>query len=615
MNQSLKNKSRNLADFWGTISRSSGDPLFIYSDKKYSYPLLAEDIRKTTTFLKNKNVQEGDSVLLITSHVYLAPQLFLSCLFNGVNSVILDTEIKPEFLGAVIEQTRPKIIFCDSDKFQGENSLDIPVIKIRKEQQKKGTLLGKLFSGSDLKKVDPSLQVILETLEPEEPLLPETDGFAYVLYTSGTTSSPKGVQITRKNLLTHLKTLSMYFGYSSGDRVLNILPYHHVDGFIQGPILCSFNGSLLIRPFAFSILKTDDLLSVIRQNKITHFITVPTLLSLLHPSHEEESSVFSHPEFKFIVSAAGNLEKKLWANFQDKFHVRIANLYGLTESVTGSLFCGPQEENYRLGSIGKPVDCEVKLVDDNQNEIHEFNKTGELCLKGDHIMAGYVANQTATAEILKDGWLHTGDLVSKDEDGFFWIRGRKKSVIIRGGINIYPEEISEALNAFDEVKESVTIGCEDEIWGELAVACFVPADGYSVQTDQLYNKLRSVLPSEKIPDELVELNELPKGPSGKIQIETVKKYLATLEGKKSEEKKSGDSSEMILKLAADAFKVPEAKLTLTSSPENTPGWDSLGHMVLISAIEKTFSVKLSMKEIMKVETLGHAVDMLKKKGI
>lgn len=396
---------------------------------------------------------------------------------------------------------------------------------------------------------------------------------------------------------------------------MNILPYHHVDGFIQGPVLCSFNRSVLIRPFTFSILKSDEIFNVIRLNKISHFITVPTLLSLLYPFHEEESSVFGYPEFKFIVSAAGNLETKLWADFQAKFHVAVANLYGLTESVTGSLFCGPKSENYRLGSIGKPVDCEVKIVDENQKEITGSNQTGELCLKGDHIMAGYVSNETATSEILKDGWLFTGDLVSKDEDGFFWIKGRKKSVIIRGGINIYPEEISEVLNGLDEIKESVTVGFEDAIWGELAVSCCVPANGYSIQTEQIYDKLRSSLPSEKIPDKIIEMSELPKGPSGKIQINKVRELLAAIEKKKEVENSSGDIHEIIVKLGAEAFKLPVEKLTLSSSPENTPGWDSLGHMVFITAIEKAFSVKLSMKEIMKVETLGHAVDLLKKKEI
>lgn len=615
MNQPIKNKPQNLIEFWNTISKPSGDALFISADKKYSYSLLSEDIRKTSTLLKSKNVQAGDSVLLITSHVYHAPQLFLSSLFNGVNSVILDPEIKPDFLDAVIGQTRPKLIFCDPEKFPGESIEGVPIVRLRKDQQRKGTLLGKLFSASDSKKADTTLQALLENLEPAEPQLPEKDGFAYILYTSGTTSSPKGVQITRKNLLAHLTTLSHYFGYSPEDKVLNILPYHHVDGFIQGPILCSFNRSVLIRPFTFSILKSDEIFSVIRLNKISHFITVPTLLSLLYPFHEEESAVFGHPEFKFIISAAGNLETKIWSDFQDKFHVPVANLYGLTESVTGSLFCGPKSENYRLGSIGMPVDCEVKIVDDKQNEILENNKHGELCLKGDHIMAGYVSNEAATDEVLKNGWLHTGDLVSKDADGFFWIKGRKKSVIIRGGINIYPEEISEVLNALSEVKESVTIGLDDSTWGELAVSCFVPATGYTVQVEQLYDKLRLALPSEKIPDKIVELSELPKGPSGKIQIDKVKELLATLDNKNEMGNGEGDRSEILLKLAAVAFKVPAEKLSLTSSPENTPGWDSLGHMVFITSIEKAFSMKFSMKEIMKVETLGHAVEIVKKKGI
>jgi len=611
MNQTGNGKFKTVRQFWENIvNESLTQKIFISGTKKYSYSDLKEDIQKSSTFFKEKSVHSGDTILLITSHEYHCPQLFLSAFFNGICTVILDTEIKLEFLQTVIQQTNPKLIICDPDKLTDTASIHIPIVRMRKDQQKKGNLLGKLLGKEKSSENDNSLQGILLSSNPIEPNLDDNSRNAYVLYTSGTTSAPKGVLITQKNLLSHLSTLATYFEYEPTDKVLNILPYHHVDGFVQGPILCAYNGSNLIRPFTFSISKFEELFTIIRLNKISHFIAVPTLLSLLYPFYEDESSVFNYSEFKFIVSAAGKLESNLWSNFQTKYSVRIANLFGLTESVTGSLYCGPKPENYRLGSIGRPQDCETKIIDETGNEITTVGTIGELCLKGDHVMAGYISNESATREILINGWLHSGDLVRKDDEGFFWITGRKKSVIIRGGINIYPEEISEILNSFDEIKESVSLGLEDEMWGEQVISCVVFQNSTALTTEKIFEKLRSHLPAEKIPNKIIELDELPKGPSGKIQLNKVKELLEEKEKNKSVASSTGNHTEKLIQIAAEVFKVPANKLTLASSPENTPGWDSLGHMALVSSIEKSFGIKLSMKEVMKIECLGNAATII-----
>lgn len=611
MSPTVNSQFKNLKQFWENIvSESSSQKIFVSGTKKYSYQDLKEDIQKSSTFFKEKNIHAGDTVLLITSHEYHCPQLFLSAFFNGICTVILDTEIKLEFLQTVIGQTNPKLIICEADKFSESESIQIPIVRLRKDQPKKGNLLGKLLGKEKAQQNDNSLQGILNSSNQTEPTLDDNSRNAYVLYTSGTTSAPKGVLITQKNLLSHLATLATYFEYLPSDKVLNILPYHHVDGFVQGPILCAFNGSTLVRPFTFSISKSEELFTIIRLNKISHFVAVPTLLSLLYPFYEDEASVFNYPEFKFIVSAAGKLESNLWSNFQTKYSVRIANLFGLTESVTGSLYCGPKPENYRLGSIGKPQDCETKIIDETGNEISTSDTIGELCLKGDHVMAGYISNESATKEILINGWLHTGDLVRKDSEGFFWITGRKKSVIIRGGINIYPEEISEILNSFEEIKESVSLGLEDEMWGEQVISCVVFQTSSALTTEKIFEKLREHLPAEKIPNKIVELTELPKGPSGKIQLNKVKELLAEKENSKSVSSGSGNHSEKLIQIAAEVFKVPANKLTLASSPENTPGWDSLGHMALVSSIEKSFGIKFSMKEVMKIECLENASSII-----
>ena len=611
MNQNLTTHSKTTSEFWSSlVSTENQDQLFLSGESNYTYANLISDIKKTTSLFRNHNLTNEDSVLLITAHEYFCPQIFLSCYFNGICTVILDPEAKSEFIKTVIQQTKPKLIFCDAEASEVGLLTDIPLLVIKKKSLKKGSLLGKLLGSSSKQQTDTSFQGILEQHISSEPSLSTENAKAYVLYTSGTTSSPKGVVITQASLNAHLTTLSNYYEYASTDKILNILPYHHVDGFIQGPILCAFNHSTLVRPFTYSISKTDEIFTIIRLNRISHFITVPTLLSLLYPFYEDEGNVFSYPEFKFIVSAAGKLETKLWDNFQKKYSVRIANLFGLTETVTGSLYCGPNNERFRLGSIGKPVDCKVKIINEQSEEITETGVIGELCIRGSHVMLGYLNNPDATTEILKDNWLHTGDLVRKDEEGFYWLTGRKKSVIIRGGINIYPEELSEILNTIPNISESCTVGIEDELWGEKVVSCVVFENAESFSTDSIYEMLRKKLPSEKIPNEIITLSELPKGPSGKIQINAVKQLLDSKLLSRKTVDNPGDISERLMHIAADIFKVPVQKLSPASSPENTPGWDSLGHMSLVSAVEKNFKVKLSMKDIMKMERLEHFITFL-----
>lgn len=614
MKQTLTTQFKSTAEFWESLCKyENQNQIFLSGESSYTYSDLVTDIKKTTSVLRDHNIAAGDSVIVLLSHEYHCPQLFLSNYFNGVCTVILDPESKSEFIKTVISQTKPKLIFCDSESSEIGLITEIPVIVVKRKIQKKGSLLGRLL-GSPVKTAkDNSLQGILDSSSPLEPSLNTDNQNAYILYTSGTTSSPKGVVISHTNLNAHLTTLSKYFGYTSSDKILNLLPYHHVDGFVQGPVLCAFNCATLVRPFIYSIAKSDDIFNTIRLNRVTHFITVPTMLSLLYPFYEDEGHIFNYPEFKFIVSAAGKLESKLWDNFQTKFSVPIANLFGLTESVTGSLYCGPASENYKLGSIGKPVDCRVRIIDQEGKEVSEPDIIGELCISGEHIMLGYIDNPTATSDVLKDGWLHTGDLVRKDADGFFWITGRKKSVIIRGGINVYPEELTEILNTVENIRESVTFGIEDERWGEQVISCVVLKESVPSATEKIYETLRLKLPSEKIPNEIVVLNDLPKGPSGKVIISKTKELLNSLKSTESVSEHSADHTVKLIEIAATVFKVPVSKLSGNSSPENTPGWDSLGHMSFISAIEKSFSIKLTMKDVMKIETIGHAEKVIKTK--
>ena len=140
---------------------------------------------------------------------------------------------------------------------------------------------------------------------------------------------------------------------------------------------------------------------------------------------EASENAFLTEDFRFIISTAGYLNETLWKRFESRFSVRIANIYGLTETVNGGLFCGPDDSSRRIGTVGKPVDCRALIVDENGKEL-PMGKEGELILSGEHLMSGYINDEKETAGVLKDGWLYTGDIATVDEEGFYRITGRKK---------------------------------------------------------------------------------------------------------------------------------------------------------------------------------------------
>src|SRR3989304_2239587 len=174
---------------------------------------------------------------------------------------------------------------------------------------------------------------------------------AYIIFTSGTTSRPKGVRISHGALFFHLDTLSRQFGISQDARILNLLPLNHADGIVQGPLSAFYNRATVYRPFEFSIQRINDLLDAIYRERITHFVSVPAMLSLIHrlgPGHE---AALNKGELKVVISTAPQLERGLWEGFEKRFGIMVTNVYGLSETVAGGLFSGPGE-SHRIGTVG-----------------------------------------------------------------------------------------------------------------------------------------------------------------------------------------------------------------------------------------------------------------------
>jgi len=575
---------------------------FLYTDNSLTYGKLRENIGRITSFIKNHDFKQGDKVILSTNNDEVFINLFFSFLANGITTVILDPEVKESKIHLFSSLVEPKAIFIDSsakEKWSNEKNTLTVFVDVKPASGVLGKLLGR-------KHPEKSEAATFEKIISENPpdysfpiIDPSTS--AYILFTSGTTSDPKGVEISYKNLYTHLGTLAKQCKYDAESRLLNVLLFSHADGVIQGPLSAFYSLASCYRPLLFDIQHIAELLGAVYKFRITHFIAVPTILSFINSFGDDLRDSFETEDCRFVISTGGYLEEQVWKEFERKFNKKILNIYGLTESVTGGIFTSFNEETF-YGTIGRPVDCQAKIIDEKGNQVAVGQK-GQLLMKGDHIMKGYFKSPEQTANVIRDGWLYTGDLASVDEKGMYKIIGRIKSCVVSGGVNIYPEEITEIINLIPEVMEATCLGIADKNFGEKLIGCVVLKQGRRLSESDIISFCRNHLEHQKLPREIYFFDELPKGAAGKVKSDLLREMLA------SKLNTTVHAKEKILKddiflLAAKCFKIPVDLISYDSDPDNTQGWDSLSHLELIACVEEFYNLEFSTDEVMKINRIG-----------
>ena len=579
------------------------------SRSKITYGETCILIRKLTALYQEWGLKPGDHVVFSTKNDIHAAILFISLLVNGITAVIIDPDTKKTRANHLLEVSQPQGIILDTE-IHAEWQIDNIQHVLKIDTSKRSNFFNRLLKSTTPETNNTTYPSILSKYEPAKitnPTNPDLD--AYILFTSGTTSDPKGVRISYKALITHLETLSYQYRYDQGSRILNILNFSHADGIIQGPIITFFNNAQLFRPINFSIQLIPELLDAVYHYRITNFVTVPTVLSLIMKFAAEQKDSFQTDDFQFIISCGALLESELWERFEKTFNTRITNVFGLTETVIGGLFSGPDDETHKIGTIGKPIDCEAKIIDKNGNNA-STNEPGELLIRGDNVMSGYLNSPKQTAEVFNDGWFCTGDIATCDPQGFYRIAGRKKSIIISRGVNIHPEEITEVLHRHPGVIQAVTFGLKDEIFGERIISAVSVRDS-EVTDNTLVTFCREYLEEVKIPDKILILSTLPRGRSEKILIEAAREIVIGEATKKDQ--KLDSLTKDILDVASNCFKVPVELLSLNSTPESVVGWDSLALLSFVTQLEKRFGLELEPNEIMKIDSLHSVKNIIENK--
>jgi long-chain acyl-CoA synthetase len=338
------------------------------------------------------------------------------------------------------------------------------------------------------------------------------DDTAVILYTSGTTGRPKGAELTHANVLSNVETCGRRVFPLGDDTVaLVALPLFHAFGqTVMHNAVLRAGGELVLMPR----WDPGTALDLIERHRVTFFGGVPTMyVTLLRHPRAGEADVSS---LRICVSGGAPLPAEVMAAVDERFGADVLEGYGLSETSPVVAF-NPPGRPKRPGSVGLPIPgVEVQLVDEDGRVVTEPDTPGEIWVRGPNVMKGYLGNPEAAAEAITDGWFHTGDVGTRDTDGYYRVVDRKKDMILRGGFNVYPREVEDVLCGHPDVVEAAVVGAADDRYGEEVVALVVLRPGASATGADLKAWCRERLASYKYPRRVEVVESLPHGPTGKV---------------------------------------------------------------------------------------------------
>ncbi len=459
-----------------------------------SYEVLFKQSCSLATILKlHFDIRLGDRVaVLAKNHGSFLP-LFFACQRLGAALVPVNFRLTPREVSHILDDSDPKLVIYHSEYKQ--------VIEDLPQASKSWSLDG-----------DDGLQVALtcESSHLHTEFLGDEDTLAMILYTSGTTGAPKGAMISRKMMFWNSINTTLRLDLTQNDIHIAFLPFFHTGGWnvLVTPFLHRGAKTLLLDKFdAPMVLKT------ISQEKVTILFGVPTMLDMMAKDPSFQDADLS--SLRFAVVGGEPMPVSLIRIWQAR-GVAIRQGYGLTEFGPNVFSLNAEDAERKIGSIGFPNFYIEAKISDFDGATLGANQVGELALRGPTCMPGYWGNPAATNETIRDGWLYTGDLVRRDDEGYYYVVGRKKDMYISGGENVYPAEIEQVLRQHPEVAEAAVVGVIDARWGEVGKAFVVLRSPDSLSALQLVEYCQLSLARYKVPKHVQFVTSLPKGDSGKI---------------------------------------------------------------------------------------------------
>ena len=464
-------------------------PALKLDDAVLTYAQLSGATAHMAGLLAAKGVEPGDRVGIMLPNVQYFPVAYYGILRAGGVVVPMNVLLKGREVSFYLNDPEAKLLLAWHGFEEAARE-------------------GAEEAGAELVVVKPGeFEQLLGGTEPVTELA-ERDGSdtAVILYTSGTTGTPKGAELSHDNLYTNCDvSVHTLFSGSEDDVILGALPLFHTFG-----QTCAMNAATCVGALLTMLPRFDagKALEIIERDQVTVFAGVPTMYGAMlnHP----ERGRFDVSCLRVCVSGGAAMPEQIMRSFEAEFGCKILEGYGLSETSPVASFNHPNRER-KPGSIGTPIaGVEMKLVD-------AVDGVGEIAIRGHNVMKGYWGRPEATAEAIgADGWFLTGDMAMVDSDGYFFIVDRTKDLIIRGGYNVYPREIEEVLYEHPAVREAAVLGVPHDELGEEVGAAVALKDGQEVGADELQAFVKEQVAAYKYPRRIWFVDELPKGPTGKI---------------------------------------------------------------------------------------------------
>jgi long-chain acyl-CoA synthetase len=474
-------------------------PAIKQGDTILSYAALDGAASRLATLLAGRGVNRGDRVALIMPNVAYFPIAYYAILRLGAVVVPMNPLLKAG-----------EIAFAWSDS--GAKVAVVFPLFAEEAQKAAGT------TGTDvIVTVPQEFERTLTGTEPTDAVVPvDPSDTAVILYTSGTTGQPKGAELSHANLRSNaLTTIETLMPNGPGDVLFGGLPLFHSFGQTCGLNAAMAGGACLALLPKFD---GEQALRIVDEDRVTIFLGVPTmymaLLAVNNPQRFNTSTV------RVGASGGASLPVEVLKGVEQRFGFQLLEGYGLSETSPVASFNHPDRPT-KAGSVGTPIrGVEFALQDENGKEVGD-GVIGEIVIRGENVMKGYWNRPDATAEAMRGGWFHTGDLATRDADGYYFIVDRVKDLIIRNGFNVYPREVEEVLYTHPAVAEAAVFGIPDPTHGEEVAALVTLKDGATATPDELRAFVANQIAAYKYP-RVVRLGELPKGPTGKILKREIK---------------------------------------------------------------------------------------------
>lgn len=508
----------NAGELFTTKTKEDPGKIFLICPGKrkdtFTYNSFNEKYIVVAHYLTKLGLNKGDRFNLIFSNSPEFLLFYFAGLTLGITVVPINTDIAPEEMRYIIEDSHSKAVFYET------------VLNTKIEQ-----IINKISPKIILKDMQPIPDFeplkqndfdVKELPIPEIKLVDE----AVIIYTSGTTGNPKGVVLSHLNLLADAKAISEWFQFSTETRTLCILPLFHNNGQITTLLAPLYaGGSTVIVKGKASLMAFWGLVEEYRATWTSVMASILSILLSLPIERKDKT-------LQGILCGGQVLTRSVKDEFESRFNVPIFEGYGLTETTSFSCINDYPADKRKIGSIGKPLPTnEMTILDGNDKELGP-NMEGEICIRGYNVAFEYLGLQEKNKESFTNGWFHSGDYGKKDEKGYFYFHGRKDSLIIKGGENIYPAELENVLYKHPAVAECAVIGILDKLLGE-DICAFVKYNANSyVSEEELKEFCKGKIAAYKqakrivIIDELKDLDEIPKGPTKKILYRKLQEYYA-----------------------------------------------------------------------------------------